>query len=64
MQESMEDKYVNHDLGITFQGRFAVITLDESGKLHDAYIGSGHHLSYKGLTISADENSHAAYVEN
>jgi hypothetical protein len=64
MQESIEDDYVNEELGITFKGRFAVITLKEGGVLRDVYIGSGHHLSYQGQTVSTDENSQAAYLES
>jgi hypothetical protein len=59
----MDDEYVNDDLGITFKGQFAVLTLDQGGKLQDAYIGSGHHLNYNGFTVSADESTRAAYLE-
>lgn len=64
MQESMEDEYVNQDLGITFKGRFGLITLGKKGKLQEIYIGSGHQLSYKKETLTADEKSHAAYLKN
>jgi hypothetical protein len=63
IQESIEDNYVNEELGIRFKGRFAVLTLEQGGALRDAYIGSGHYLSYEGLTVSADQTSHAAYLE-
>jgi len=64
IQESLEDDYVNEELGINFRGRFATITLEEDGALRDVYIGSGHRLSYKGFTVTADKTSHAVFLEN
>ena len=61
VQESLEDEYVNTDLGIRFQGQFAVITLDENQSLSEAYIGSGKALTYKDQTVAADSKTFAAY---
>jgi len=62
MQESLEDEYMNGDIGISFKGQFAVITLEKNGSLREAYIGSGQKLSYKDVSLKADEISHAAYL--
>jgi len=62
MQESLEDEYMNGDIGISFKGQFAVITLEKDGSLREAYIGSGQKLSYKDVSLKADEISHAAYL--
>jgi len=64
VQESLEDEYVNADLGIRFQGQFAVITLDENQSLSEAYIGSGKALTYKDQTVVADSKTFAAYKKN
>jgi len=63
MQESMDDEYVDQERGITFKGMFAVITLEAGGALLDAYIGKGHYVGYNAVTVNADENSHAVYLE-
>jgi hypothetical protein len=64
MQELMDDEYVDQERGITFKGLFAVITVEEGGALLDAYIGSGHYINYNGVTVNADEDSRAVYLEN
>lgn len=64
MQESLEDEYVNEELGIRFKGRFGVITLGQGGTLRNIYIGNGHHLSYGDFTVTADKTSRAALLEN
>jgi len=64
MQESIDDEYINEELGIRFMGRFGVITLEEDGTLRNIYIGNGHHLNYGDFTVSADKTSHAAFLKN
>ncbi len=63
IQESIEDEYVKKDIGITFKGRFGLITLGRGDKLKEIYIGNGYHLSYKKVKLRADKTSHAAYLE-
>lgn len=64
MQESMDDEYVAAEHGITFKGRFAVIAVKEGGAFFDAYIGSGHYINFKGVTVNVDENSRSVYLED
>ena len=63
MQESIDDEYTNEELGIRFKGRFGVITLEGDGTLRNIYIGNGHHLNYGDFTVSADNTTHAAFLE-
>jgi len=63
MQESINDEYINEELGIRFKGRFGVITLEEDGTLRNIYIGNGHHLNFGDFTTTADKTSHAAFLE-
>jgi hypothetical protein len=63
MQESIEDEYVNNDIGITFKGCFGLITLGKNDKLQEIYIGNGYQLSYKKVKLTADKTSYAAYLK-
>jgi len=63
LQESIEDEYVNKEAGITFKGRYGLITLDENNSLLEIYIGNGYQLSHNQKLLKADEKSHAAYLE-
>ena len=63
LQESLDDEYINKDLGIHFTGQFAVITLDNDSTLQEVYIGSGRKLGYKGFSVKANAISHAVYRE-
>ena len=47
VQENSNDKYEDKELGIYFEGQFAVITTDEQNKLVDMYIGNGNQLKFK-----------------
>jgi hypothetical protein len=62
MQENSGDEYVNKDLGIGLKGQFAVITVDSDRNLINAYIGSGHALSYGEFSLVADTKTNAAYA--
>jgi hypothetical protein len=59
LQEGPNDIYENNELGITFKGRFGIVTVDAAGTLHDLYIGSGHTINYKDTTV--DAATQAAY---
>ena len=62
VQENIEDIYTNYELGISFKGRFGLITLLENNVLKEMYIGDGHQLSYNGETLKTDQASNAAYM--
>jgi len=59
LQEGPNDIYENNELGITFKGRFGIVTVDAAGILQSLYIGSGHSISYKNTTV--DATTQAAY---
>lgn len=63
IQESMNE-YVDEEYGIACKGLFALVTVEDGGAFFDAYIDRGHCSNYKGVTVNADENSRAVYVEN
>ncbi|MFP5303935.1 hypothetical protein R2R70_22410, partial [Cobetia sp. SIMBA_158] len=52
VQENSNDKYEDKELGIYFEGQFAVITVDEQNKLVDMYIGKGTNLQFKKQTLT------------
>jgi hypothetical protein len=60
MQEQIDDVYTNQELGITFNGQFAVLTLADGKELQGMYIGSGRELNYRDQKLTAD-TSNAAY---
>jgi len=49
-------------LGISFRGRYAVISVDDGGKCTALYLGEGSQLRYQGLEIKAAANV-GAYTE-
>jgi len=63
LQEGLDDVYENNELDIAFKGRFGMVAVDGAGTLHDLYIGSGHHLDYKGTSVTADAATLAGYLE-
>jgi hypothetical protein len=63
LQENDDDTYEDKEAGIVFEGRFGVVTVDESGALVELYIGNGHHLDYRDASVTADEATQAAYWE-
>jgi len=64
IQESIDDEYINKHVGITFKGRYGLITLDKENKLNDMYIGNGYQLNYKKDTLKADKTSNAGYFDS
>jgi len=63
LQENPDDIFEDKETGIVFTGRFGVVAVDGAGALHDLYIGSGHHLDYKGTRVAADAATLAVYWE-
>jgi hypothetical protein len=63
LQDGPDDVYEDNELDIAFKGRFGVVAVDGAGTLHDLYIGSGHHLDYKGTSVTADAATLAGYWE-
>ena len=62
--ENSESLFQDTKLSIRFQGRYAVITQDEKGKLQSVYMGEGKSLNYKTLKIqSVNNKSGAAYID-
>ncbi len=60
------DKAVFEDkqIGISFQGRYAVLTVDDKDKLQSVYIGEGSRLSFKKLKIQSNiSKSGSAYID-
>ncbi len=55
--QSKEELFQNDDLGISFKGTFAIITLDEKEELHSIYIGEGQNLKFKDEMISTDSDN-------
>jgi hypothetical protein len=45
--------YDDASLGLSFRGRYAVITVDGAGACTSLYLGEGSKLSYRGLTLSS-----------
>jgi hypothetical protein len=63
LQEGPDDVYKDAELGIDFKGRFGVVAVDGAGALRELYIGSGHHLDYKGARVAADAATLAGHWE-
>ena len=62
--ENNESVFEDTQLGLRFQGRYAVIMQDEKGTLQSVYIGEGKILNYKTLTIHAQNGkSGAVYID-
>ncbi|NER17821.1 heparinase II/III domain-containing protein [Spongiivirga citrea] len=59
-----DEQYVNKEYGFSFQGHFAIITIDTANKLQDVYIGEGYLLTYKKLKVMAsDSKSIKAFID-
>lgn len=56
--ENTNQTYINEDLGIHFEGTFAIISLTDQ-RLTDLYIGDGESLSYKDKSLKAFEHQRA-----
>ena len=61
LQDSIEDLYVNKEAGISFKGRFGLVTLNENNILQEFYIGNGNQLSHHQKTFVPDDSSHCTY---
>ena len=55
--QSKDELFQNDDLGISFKGTFAIITLDENQELQSVYIGEGQNLKFKNEVISTDSDN-------
>jgi len=62
LQENRDDTYVDAHTGLSFKGRFGLVTVDDQGVVLEVYIGDGSILSYKDITLTTDVNSRAAYL--
>nr|WP_268820351.1 heparinase II/III family protein [Paraglaciecola sp. G1-23] len=62
IQEELNERYLNPNLGIEFTGHFAVITL-ENGQLAELYIGQGNQLTYQDDTLNVSDGKKAAYKD-
>ncbi|WP_448245465.1 heparinase II/III domain-containing protein [Thalassotalea agariperforans] len=62
LQENITDIYQDPSTGITFEGQFAVITLDSKQKPTEMYLGSGKHLSYQTYKVQANTGSNSGYL--
>ncbi len=62
VQENINDTYEDKDLGIYFQGKFAVISMDQQNKLVDMYIGYGKSLQFKEHTLNTSYEK-SGYLE-
>ncbi|WP_371195459.1 heparinase II/III family protein [Glaciecola sp. SC05] len=63
LQESIDDEYKNTEIGLSFVGRFAVISVRPTGELVDAYIGNGQSITYQDFSLQAEPKSKAAYYK-
>lgn len=52
--QSKGDVFTDEELGIHFEGTFAVITLDGDDQLKDMYIGEGETLTYRDTTLTPE----------
>ena len=64
IQASIDDEYQNASIGLSFVGRFAVISFTQTGELFDVYIGHGKSINYKDFSLKADPNSQSTYYKN
>lgn len=62
-QDSDDDIYQDESLGIYFQGRFAIVTLDSKQQLVDMYIASGSRLTMGEQSLQTTEPSGSAYQQ-
>jgi hypothetical protein len=62
LNNKLESNYNNDEIGISFKGRFAIISVDEKTQASELYIGQGQELKYKSkrITASAKENGSMA----
>lgn len=61
--QSKGQVYSDENRGVYFEGTFAIITLDNAGKLQNMYIGEGEKLQFKSNILKPEANKRAAYRE-
>ena len=57
------ESYEDRDLGIFFNGIFAVITTNEKNELRNIYLGNAKNLQFKNLNLSFKDGTGGAFVE-
>lgn len=59
-----DSEFADASLGLTFRGRYAVVTLDDRDAPTSLYLGEGTHLRFKAFDLSADSGAPiAAFVD-
>jgi hypothetical protein len=62
--ENSETVFEDKKLGITFKGRYAILTVDEKGKTQSLYMGEGQSFTYQKIKLdSKNGKSGAAYID-
>ena len=62
--ENDDSVYEDKKMGLSFKGRYGILTLDENDKTKSVYIGEGKNFSYKNIIISSKDNkAGSAYIE-
>ena len=54
--QQLDDVYENKELGLYFKGSYAVISCNQKNELQHIYVGEGHQLVFKKITISSIDN--------
>ncbi|MSU53895.1 MAG: hypothetical protein EXS41_10990 [Opitutaceae bacterium] len=55
-----DGEFADPAIGVTFRGRYAVITLDQNGTCSALYFGEGSKLTYDGLTLASVSGANTA----
>jgi len=61
LQDNPDDTFDDKETGISFTGRFGIISVDEDGTLRELYIGDGEQLTFGTTTLTAPQGSRTAY---
>jgi hypothetical protein len=62
--ESPDAVYEDKKMGISFKGRYAILTLDDKENVQSVYMGEGKNLTYKKVKISSNnDKSGAAFID-
>ncbi len=62
--ENNDAIFEDKTLGITFKGRYVILTLDEKSKTQSVYMGEGQIFSFKNINIATkNEKTGAAYLD-
>lgn len=63
IQDDPDSLFADKNMGISFTGRYAVITLNNKQKLQSVYIGQGKELKFKNIKVTSDNyDLMAAYI--